>query len=438
MEKADREAEQYFAAVDQGYLPVLAAGDQAKAAEVLRVELKPLFALHRASIDQVVALAQERTKRQEAQAARTVRATKTTLLGVGAGAIALSLFFGWLISNRIVRRMSELGAALRRVAEGDYTVEVKVSARDELGELEESLNATVQTGRGMLTQLRQSSAEVGSASLRLAESTAEVAEGAQRQADLVSRTVTDLDGLSTKVRENSSQASQASTSALQTQNHARSGADVMLKSRESMAAISAASRKVQQIISVIDEFAFQTNIVALNAAVEAARAGEAGRGFAVVANEVRTLAQRSAESAREVRSLVADTIAKVKAGEALAKDSEEAFQEIGVATAHLTKLVDAMTQSFQGQVDAIGSVTRELSTISTVTQRNAAESEQLSGMSEVLKTQSHQLDALTRRFVVDVGELRTSAPDKLPASEPSFEEPLVLPKRRGEVRPRAN
>jgi len=388
----------------------------------------------------VVALSLERSALQERQAASTVRGTKLTLLSIGAVAIALSFLFGWLLATRLVRRLREVGAVLRRVADGDYTVSLEVLAHDELGELEQSLNATVETGREMLTQLRQSAAEVGSASRRLAESTAEVAEGAQRQAELVSRTATDLAGLSTRVEENSSQAAQASSSALQTQSHARSGADVMMKTRASMTAISEASKKVQQIIGVIDEFAFQTNIVALNAAVEAARAGDAGRGFAVVANEVRTLAQRSAESSREVRSLVTDTIAKVKAGEALVKESEAAFQEIGLATAHLTELVDSMTQSFEGQVEAIGSVTRELSTINTVTQRNAAESEQLSGMSEVLQGQSHQLDELTQRFIVDLGELKASAPDKpvLAGGGVSFEPALAAPRPLDGPRPGAN
>jgi methyl-accepting chemotaxis protein len=437
IEKANQDAERYFDQVHTALLPAVSAGDLPTVSSLVRGPLKATFLAHRAGIDQVVSLAELRSKQQVGTAAASVRSTKTTLLAVGALAIVLSLLMGWRISRGIAVRLGEVGRALERVASGDYTQQVEASSRDEIGDLQRALNDTVRSGREMLTQLRASAAELGGASQRLSESTVEVAEGAQRQADLVSRTVGGLQSLSANVQENSVQASQASRSAEETQGHAQSGTEVLERTRASMRAISEASRKVEQIISVIDEFAFQTNIVALNAAVEAARAGDAGRGFAVVANEVRSLAQRSAGSAREVRALVADTIAKVKAGEGLVKQSETAFQQIATATGELKGAVEAMSESFRGQADSLGTVTRELTTVNSVTQRNAAESEQLSGMSELLRDQSHRLDELTRRFVLDErqGDLR---PREGTRAEADLEAPVAFEAQHLESRPHLN
>jgi methyl-accepting chemotaxis protein len=418
---------QFYKAVWEQLVPLLDDPKKEKEAARVRHEVvTPLYVKHRAGIDEVVRLADVRRHQQTDTAAAAVLREKEVLVGIGVLTVLGTLLFGVFTARRIARRLDEVGALLGKVAKGDYSAHSEVTINDEIGRLQQALNGTITAGRDVFTELKSTAAEVDTASVRLAAATTEVSAGAQHQASLLQQTAAALRDLTGQVQENANQASRVNGAAQQTQAHARAGAEVMGQTQKSMEAITDASRKIEQIISVIDEFAFQTNMVALNAAVEAARAGEAGRGFAVVAAEVRSLAQRSAESAREVRGLVNDSISKVGQGTRLVAESQESYEQISEATRQLSTMVEHMTQSFGAQVTRIENISGELGTISSVTQQNAAQSEELSGMSESLRSQSEHLEAMTRRFILEANEVSAAAQPEAaftPAARPSAPRP---------------
>jgi methyl-accepting chemotaxis protein len=303
------------------------------------------------------------------------------------GASAISLLLGIILSIIIARSFAvPLGQAvtvLERVADGDLTVSLDVTTQDEVGRMGEALNRAVEKLNTTLHEVADSAANASSSSQQLAAASEAIASGAQEQAASLEETSASLEEITTSVQSSAENAHQASELASGSGGHGLDATSAV----GAMAEISAASAKISEIISTVDEIAFQTNLLAVNAAVEAARAGDEGRGFAVVASEVRSLAQRSSVAAKEIKTLIQDSLRKVDRGSELVK--------------RVTKLVGDIALTAGEQSAGIEQVSTAMTQMDQVTQSNSAQTEELSATAGSLSEQAARLLELISSFTLD-------------------------------------
>jgi methyl-accepting chemotaxis protein len=292
-----------------------------------------------------------------------------------------------------IREVSEL---LEQIAEGDLTVAVRErSAKDKLMQ---SLASMVEKLNSTLRDVSDSATNASSSSQQLAAASEAIASGAQEQAASLEETSASLEEITATVRQNADNAQQASQLAVSSKDSAVQGQEVVAQAITAMSEINAASAKIADIISTIDEIAFQTNLLAVNAAVEAARAGDEGRGFAVVASEVRSLAQRSAVAAKEIKVLIQDSLRKVDAGSVLVNRSGETLQGIVGSVKRVTDIVSEMAAAASEQSVGIEQVNTAMTQMDHVTQANSAQTEELSATAEALSEQAANLLELVSTF----------------------------------------
>jgi methyl-accepting chemotaxis protein len=239
---------------------------------------------------------------------------------------------------------------------------------------------------------------VASSSHQLAAAAEELSTGAQEQASSLEETASSLEQITGTIQQNADNAQQANQLAVNSREVAEKGGDVVGRAVHGMGEINTSSKKISDIIAAIDEIAFQTNLLALNAAVEAARAGEQGRGFAVVAGEVRNLAQRSAAAAKEIKSLIQDSVSKVDTGTKLVDQSGQTLNEIVTSVKRVTDIVSEIAAASREQASGIEQVNKAVSQMDQVTQGNASQTEELSGTAESLSSQAAQLQQLVAQF----------------------------------------
>jgi methyl-accepting chemotaxis protein len=319
----------------------------------------------------------------------------------------VSLLLGLILSIVIARGFSlPLGravAVLERVADGDLTASLDVNTRDEVGRMAQALNRAVTKLNGAMKEVADSAAHVSCSSQQLAASAESIAAGAQEQAASLEQTAASLEEITVAVRHSADNASQASQLADCSKDSALQGQDVVSTAIAAMQEINTASARISDIISTIDEIAFQTNLLAVNAAVEAARAGEEGRGFAVVASEVRSLAQRSAIAAKEIKVLIQDSLRKVEAGSGLVNRSGETLQGIVGSVRRVTDIVGEIAAASGEQSTGIDQVNGAMSQMDQVTQANSAQTEQLSATAQSLSEQAAHLMQLVSIFTLGHG-----------------------------------
>jgi methyl-accepting chemotaxis protein len=347
-----------------------------------------------------------------------------TIVAVG----ALALLVGILAYVYATRRITwPLRAAVQRLDElaggdADLTVRLPVVREDEVGRLAQSLNVFLDKLHRLVQEIRDTSTHVGTASQQLSGAATQLSSGAQEHASSLEETAASLEQITGTVKQNAENARQANQLAAGARDTAATGGQVVLKAVSAMDEISRSSRKVVEIITVIDEIAFQTNLLALNAAVEAARAGEQGRGFAVVAAEVRNLAQRSAGAAKEIKELIRDSVQKVDDGSALVNRSGQALDEIVSSVKRVTDIIAEIAAASQEQSQGIDQVNRAVSQMDHVVQSNAAQTEELSSTAQMLASQSADLHGLVGRFKLGAEGAGAAYPGA-PAEPPS--EPLA-------------
>jgi methyl-accepting chemotaxis protein len=357
-------------------------------------------------------------------------AWRSALAIVGVGALGLLVGIVAYISatRRITRPLRAAVDRLDELAGGDadLTVRLPVVRQDEVGRLAQSLNTFLDKLHRLVQEIRDTSARVGTASQQLSGAAGQLSSGAQEHASSLEETAASLEQITGTVKQNAENARQANQLAAGARDTAATGGQVVLKAISAMDEISRSSRKVVEIITVIDEIAFQTNLLALNAAVEAARAGEQGRGFAVVATEVRNLAQRSAAAAKEIKELIRESVKKVDDGSALVNRSGQALDEIVSSVKRVTDIIAEIAAASQEQSQGIDQVNRAVSQMDHVVQSNAAQTEELSSTAQVLASQSTELHGLVNRFKLGVAGVDVS-PALAPTEHPTGAMAGLLP-----------
>jgi methyl-accepting chemotaxis protein len=325
----------------------------------------------------------------------TVRMTMVALVIITVVAGAL---LAWGLTRSTVQPLNAMVEVAQRVAEGNLTVQVDASRKDELGllaralgEMKDALNRSLSTVRVSAESIAMSSGEVAAGSSDLSGRT-------EQMASSLEQTSATMQALTDTVRQNAEATRQASQLAVSASEVADRGGAVVSQVVSTMDEINQASRKIADIIGVIDGIAFQTNILALNAAVEAARAGEQGRGFAVVASEVRSLAQRSAEAAREIKVLIGSSVERVDAGARLVGDAGDTMREIVSAVQRVSDIIQEISTATQEQSTSLMEVGQAVQRLDEVTQQNAALVEQSSAASESLREQAGSLQQVVAQF----------------------------------------
>ncbi len=337
----------------------------------------------------------------------TVTATiweRTVKMGLSSlGLAALLLGIGWLMSRSIVRQLggepTQASAVTERIAQGDLSVDIALRPGD-TSSLMHSLRVMRDNMADIVSRVRQGSESVAMASTEIAQGNHDLSARTESQASALEQTAASMEELGSTVRQNADNARQANTLAQSASAVAVQGGEVVGQVVDNMKAINTSSQKIADIISVIDSIAFQTNILALNAAVEAARAGEQGRGFAVVAGEVRLLAGRSAEAAKEIKALISDSVDRVEQGSALVDRARNTMNEVVQSIRHVTDIVGEISAASSQQSGAVGQVGEAVTQMDQNTQQNAAMVEQIASAASSLRSQAGELVQTVSTFKV--------------------------------------
>jgi methyl-accepting chemotaxis protein len=306
-----------------------------------------------------------------------------------------------VLSRGITQPLEEAIAIARRVASGDLSSRIEVRSRNELGELLGALKAMNESLTNVVASVRSSSDSIATGSTQIATGNADLSHRTETQATSLQQTAASMEQLTHTVKNNAEVALEAEQLAKSASSVATQGGQTVDQVVSTMEQISAASRKISDIIGVIDGIAFQTNILALNAAVEAARAGEQGRGFAVVAGEVRSLAQRSAQAAREIKTLINDSVEKVEVGSQQVNAAGRTMSDIVRQVQSVSNLIAEISSATNAQTADIGQVSHAVSKLDEVTQQNSALVEQSAAAAESLQAQAARLVEAVAVFRID-------------------------------------
>ena len=317
---------------------------------------------------------------------------------MGAALVVLALGLLWTLQRGITAPLRELTQAITRIAQGDLTQPFHSRRRDEVGALVHEVEGMRQRYVAMLRQVDTAAHSIASASSQIAQGNADLSERTEHTAQSLARTVQSIEDVTQGVHQSADAARQAHTLSTSAAEVAARGGQVVGDVVTTMGEIDASSRKIGDIIGVIDGIAFQTNILALNAAVEAARAGEQGRGFAVVAGEVRTLAQRSAEAAREIKALIHTSVDKVASGARLVQDAGQTMDEIVGSVQRVGDIIGDIAASASEQSTRISQVNQDVMALDQMTQQNAALVEESAAASQSMRQQAQGLEASVAVF----------------------------------------
>jgi methyl-accepting chemotaxis protein len=380
----------YVAATDQ----VIALGlahKPAEAAKLLTDELRPKQDAFLNRLDALVDYQRGLVAEAEKAVDGTVARMGLMLLVVAGLAAVAGAALAWAITRSITGPIATAVRLAEAVAAGDLRTQIDARGGDETAQLLAALKRMNDSLARTVAQVRGNADSVATASNQIAQGNADLSQRTEEQASNLQQTAASMEQLTATVKQNAETARQASQLAGSASAVAAQGGAVVGQVVATMAGIADSSRRIADIIGTIDGIAFQTNILALNAAVEAARAGEQGRGFAVVAGEVRSLAQRSAEAAREIKSLIGSSVEKVDSGSALVGDAGRTMQDIVTQVQRVADLINEISAASNEQTQGIGQVGDAVAQLDQVTQQNAALVEESAAAAESLKHQAAQL-----------------------------------------------
>ena len=343
---------------------------------------------------------------------------------------------GTLVARRIVKPLNEAVSVAQKVAAGDLTSTIEVKTRDETGQLLAALKDMNESLVKIVGEVRSGTDSIATASKQIASGNVDLSQRTEEQASSLEETASSMEELTSTVTQNAENAMQANQLAASASGVAVKGGAVVGQVVTTMSSINESSKKIVDIISVIDGIAFQTNILALNAAVEAARAGEQGRGFAVVASEVRTLAQRSAAAAKEIKELISDSVHKVEDGTKLVDEAGKTMEEIVSSVKRVTDIMAEISAASQEQSSGIEQVNQAVTQMDEVTQQNAALVEEAAAAAESMQEQAQNLTQAVSVFKLAHGQQAEQAVRAtLAASQPKAEVRQFTP--RGKAKPQA-
>ncbi|MCC2963030.1 methyl-accepting chemotaxis protein [Massilia sp. IC2-278] len=410
---AERFAVERKAFVEGGLNPAVAAvraRDTARAAEIVNGDMQRLFTPMNKTVTELVELQQTSAKAnyEESQAMyRLVLAV--CIAGLVFGVLVASVL-GWMLVRAIVIPLQAAVKIAGGVAQGDLTQQIEVRSNDETGRLMAALKDMNDSLVEIVTRVRAGTDNIATASSEIADGNLDLSSRTEQQAGSLEETASSMEELTSTVKQNADNARQANMLAGSASEVAGKGGVVVAQVVQTMGAINTSAGKIVEIISVIDGIAFQTNILALNAAVEAARAGEQGRGFAVVAGEVRSLAQRSAAAAKEIKLLIDDSVDKVHHGAALVDQAGATMNEIVQSVSRVTDIMAEITAASQEQTAGIEQVNAAIAQMDQTTQQNAALVEEASAAAQSLQQEASTLARTVGAFRIEESLVRTAAP----------------------------
>jgi methyl-accepting chemotaxis protein len=390
--------------------------DAGRTDEVLRLsaeKLQPAGAQAVAALEQLIVLKDREVMQADDYYGLELKRSQWFIHGVGVAVLGAAAAVILLLTRSITGPLREAVASVEAVARGDLTQPIEVRSRDEVGQLLAALDAMQRSLKALVGEVVGGARSVAGTSAQIAQGNLDLSQRTEEQASTLEETASSMEQLSATVNQNADNARQASELAAGASQVASRGGEAVGHVVRTMNGISESSRLVADIIGVIDGIAFQTNILALNAAVEAARAGEQGRGFAVVAGEVRSLAQRSATAAREIKALIGGSAEQVEAGARLVNDAGATMQEIVASVQKVSDLVAEIASASAEQSRGIAQVTTAVSQMDQVVQQNATLVEEASAATESMKQQAAALVRAVSRF--RIGGDAGVAPEPAPA-----------------------
>lgn len=390
----------FWTVFDGQLVPSLERQDHA-AAMVAYSELTALYRAHRAVIDEIVALANTLAEKVEADASSQGRTAIWSVAAVDAALFLLLIGGIVAIIRRLVSPLQVLGDGLANLSSGNLTTRITQRMPPEYRQLQDYLNTAIDRLNEVIGSVKRSARDVTSASIEISASTTDLSQRTEEQAATLEETAASMEQISSIVKSNADNAVRAATQAKATQSVAGRGGEVVANAVNAMARIEESSRRISDIISVIDEIARQTNLLALNAAVEAARAGEAGRGFAVVASEVRSLAQRSSQAAKDIKDLITRSGTEVKDGVDLVNRAGASLGEIVTSIKEVASIIDDIATASAEQASGIEQINKALTQMDAVTQQNSALVEENASTARSLEDQARAMDGHVEFFSIE-------------------------------------
>jgi methyl-accepting chemotaxis protein len=426
VEEVGRLAKEMDAALAQAYAQAVAFNPEA-AGRIITTKIEPLNQRALAEIKKLL-------DSEQAASADVLRTSVATgerwmdlLLGVAGAALVIGALVAWLITRSIVVPLRGALEVAKRVAAGDLRSQVHVTGRDEISELLHALQEMNDSLYRTVSEVRRGTDSITVASGEIASGNADLSERTEAQAAALEETSQSMAQLTETVRQNSASADQADGLVRSATEYAVRGGEVVHQVVQTMGDIKESSTRIADIISVIDGIAFQTNILALNAAVEAARAGDQGRGFAVVAAEVRTLAQRSAAAAKEIKQLITDSVGKVDAGGKLVDAAGRGMDDIVASVKRVAAIMGEITAASTEQRGGIEAVNMAITQMDEMTQRNAALVEEASAAAQSMRDQARNLARTVSAFELGHEQAAASASHAKPWANAGRASEIVVP-----------
>jgi methyl-accepting chemotaxis protein len=394
------------------------------AAKVLMTELDPIIQKSLSELNKLI----EIQNRADAEATASARVAgerlAATVYAVQAAVVILAVLLAWATTRSITGPMRQSVTVARRVAAGDLTSRIDVEGRDEAAELLQALREMNQGLGGIVTQIRAGAESIAVGAGQVAAGNQQLSSRTEEHASSLEETASTLEEFTTTVRQNAEHAKQASALAGSASATAEKGGEVVNKVVATMQEVTTSSKKISDIIGVIDGISFQTNILALNAAVEAARAGEQGRGFAVVASEVRSLAQRSAASAKEIRGLIENSVGRVEAGARLVEQAGKTMEELVASVRKVAEIMTEIAAASHEQSSGIDQINKAITQMDTVVQMNASLVEQATAAATSMANQATGLARSVAQFRVEDSGSGAALPQAL-AHQPAMQRHAV-------------
>ncbi|WP_301549487.1 methyl-accepting chemotaxis protein [Duganella sp. BJB1802] len=374
------------------------ANKNEEATKVLLVKFRPLQHEWRGTLTQFAAFEQKMNEQAAQDARKNFKTARTLVLAASALALVLGGAISWFIARGITRPIQRALEVAQTVAAGDLGSHIDVTGKDETGQLLLALKEMNDGLVSIVSEVRAGTETIASASSQIATGNQDLSSRTEEQASSLEETASSMEELTSTVKQNADNARQANQLAITASEVAVKGGTVVSEVVSNMEEINGSARRIVDIIGVIDSIAFQTNILALNAAVEAARAGEQGRGFAVVATEVRNLAQRSAQAAKEIKGLIDHSVTKVELGSRLVEQAGVTMREVVGSIRQVTDLMGEISAASAEQTVGIGQVQEAVMQMDQATQQNAALVEEAAAASEAMQVQADNLAQVVGRF----------------------------------------